>query len=196
MKRWIKRSAVALIALDLLASLITLNFAHAVISKSPKQAASANPYGNTPIDPPGKNDPLLVVTNSAPAQKASGGSGAARSTSYRMADLLHFKHQVITINEPFAKKVQSFTVISLKDIFASAGIRANQRVQTIALNDYIYSNTAGSFTKAQGYLAIERGGKAIPYDQGGPIRIIFPNSSNWSKVLDPWNWSLAKIVAQ
>ena len=36
----------------------------------------------------------------------------------------------------------------------------------------------------------------IPYDQGGPIRIIYPDSSRWSKFLDPWNWSLTRITAK
>lgn len=47
-----------------------------------------------------------------------------------------------------------------------------------------------------GYLAIARGGKDIPYDQGGPIRIVFPDKSKWAKNLDAWNWSIRKIIVK
>ena len=143
-----------------------------------------NPYGATPIDPPAKNAIILTVTE----------HGASKS--YRFSDLTALKSSVVTINEPFVKKVQRFTVIPLATLFAASGIKPGEKVQTTALNDYVYTNTAAAFTAAQGLLAIKREGRDIPYDQGGPIRIIFPNSSIWSKVLDPWNWSLATIVAR
>jgi hypothetical protein len=110
-----------------------------------------------------------------------------------MNDLRAIKSTTITINEPFVKKIQSFKAIPLKDLFALAGIKGGDLVETIALNDYIYTNSAGNFTSADGYLAFSRAGKAIGYDQGGPIRIIFPNKSKWARYLDPWNWSLKTL---
>ncbi len=159
------------------------------VSTNPSTAANKPatnpylPYGSTPIDPPSATTTVLTI-------RAHG-----KVKSYRMADLLALTSATATINEPFVKKVQSFTVIPLAILFAQSGITAGQSIDTTALNDYIYSNTAGAFVKARGLLAIERNGAAIPYDQGGPIRIIFPNNSIWTKVLDPWNWSLASIVA-
>jgi hypothetical protein len=38
--------------------------------------------------------------------------------------------------------------------------------------------------------------KEIPYDQGGPIRIIFGSKSTWAKYLDAWNWSLSSITVK
>lgn len=144
-------------------------------------AADANPYGGAKVSPPAPTETILVIAKGGVTKKLS------------MNNLMAMKSTTLTIHEPFVKKVQSFQVISLKSIFALASISGKDKVQTIALNDYIYTNTAASFLSANGYLAITRGGKAIGYDQGGPIRIIFPDKSKWAKFLDPWNWSLKKI---
>jgi hypothetical protein len=144
-------------------------------------AKSANPYGAAAIDPPAANEVILTLSSKNAMKR------------YRFEDLLKFKSSTLTIHEPFVKKNQSFTVIPLKTLFTAVGIAGSDTVQTKALNDYIYSNSAKAFLAAGGYLAIKRDGQAIPYDQGGPIRIIFPNTSKWSIFLDPWNWSLMSI---
>jgi hypothetical protein len=147
-------------------------------------ATTANPYGAAAIDPPAANEVILTLGHKGKLRK------------FRFEDLLQLKNSTITIHEPFVKKNQSFTVVPLKALFASVGITSSEMVQTKALNDYIYSNRASEFLKADGYLAIKRNGQVIPYDQGGPIRIIFPNTSKWSTFLDPWNWSLMSITVK
>jgi hypothetical protein len=42
-------------------------------------------------------------------------------------------------------------------------------------------------------LALSRDGEIIAMDQGGPIRIVFPNGQEYSDFLDAWNWSLRTI---
>ena len=81
----------------------------------------------------------------------------------------------------------------MKAFFNLVGISGKDKVATKALNDYIYTNTAANFLAANAYIAIKRDGVAIPYDQGGPIRIIFANDSKWASNLDAWNWSLSSI---
>ena len=144
-------------------------------------AADANPYGGAKVAPPAPTETILVISKGSVSKNLS------------MNDLKAMKSSTLVIHEPFVKRVQSFRVIPLKTLFALAGIKGADKVQTIALNDYIYTNTSDNFTTAQGYLAITRSGKAIGYDQGGPIRIIFPDKSKWAKFLDPWNWSLKMI---
>jgi DMSO/TMAO reductase YedYZ molybdopterin-dependent catalytic subunit len=102
-------------------------------------------------------------------------------------------YQRVSCKEPFVKKVQSFRAIPLKTLFDLAGIKGSDKVATTALNDYVYRNTALNFISANGYLAISRSGKPIGYDEGGPIRIIFPDTSKWAKSLDPWNWALKSM---
>jgi hypothetical protein len=151
-------------------------------STTPTPSASpSNPYGAAPVDPPAPTEPILTLSN------------GARSMTFTMANLLSLGTSEISIYEPFVKLRQSFSVIPLTTLFGKVGISPTDKVVTKALNDYVYTNTAAKFISANGYLAIKRNGADIPYDQGGPIRIVFPDSSSWSHFLDPWNWSLSSI---
>ena len=166
-----KKTSVALISIALL-----------LIGIAPIEAASPkNPYGTATIDPAAPNEIILTV------------SKGSRKAEFAYSRLLEMKHSTISIYEPFLKKRQTFTVIRLATLFAFAGISGKDKVVTKALNDYIFTSTASNFISAQGYLAIKRNGSPIGYDQGGPIRIIFPDESKWSKNLDAWNWSISHI---
>jgi hypothetical protein len=103
------------------------------------------------------------------------------------------KSTVISIYEPFVKKRQTFSVVPMKNFFALVGISGKDQVITTALNDYTYGNSAERFIAANAYIAIKRNGQPIPYDQGGPIRLVFGDKSKWAKQLDAWNWSLVSI---
>ncbi len=163
------------------AIIFTLIIAHLPTATAAKDK---NPYGTNTIDPAPANSPILTVVN------------GSVSKDYTLKDLHGFRMRDISIYEPFLKKRQVFTVISLSEIFSKNGIGKSAKVNTVALNDYAYSNTAKNFTKNSGYLAIAREGKEIPYDQGGPIRIVFSDKSKWAKNLDAWNWSIRKITVK
>lgn len=150
-------------------------------STYPSSAAENNPYGISTVDPAGPNEIIFTV------------SKGSKKTSFAYPRLLKMKSSTISIYEPFLKKRQTFTVIPLKNFFALVGIAGKDKVSTVALNDYIYSNTASEFIAAGAYIAIKRNGVEIPYDQGGPIRLVFSDKSKWAKNLDAWNWSLAAI---
>jgi hypothetical protein len=146
--------------------------------------AAANPYGGIAVTPPAPNEVIFTVKNSSITK------------NYSMNDLLAKKSVTLKIFEPFVKKNQTFLAIPLSIFLADAKISNKANLSTIALNDYVYRNTASNFTKAKAYIAIRLSGKPIPYDQGGPIRIIYPSDSMWKKNLDPWNWSLRSIVVK
>ena len=166
----------------LLALTLPLLLTFSLLSSAPAIASShTNPYGASTMDPPPPNSIILVLSN------------GPKSVSLTFKQLQALKSSSITINEPFVRKKQSFRVIPLSVLFNMVGITGTDKVATTALNAYVYTNTAANFTSALGYLAIGRDGFDIPYDQGGPIRIIFPGKSKWSKFLDPWNWSLISI---
>jgi len=172
----------------LIISLATLLLAGAVSTSdgaTPKPTPTKNPYGSSvAIDPPRPNDVVLTVTNHSKVVRFSFNS------------LRKLGATQVTVYEPFVKVRQTFTVVSLAKIFKSANIPSTAKVSTSALNDYIYTNTAKNFTDSQGQLAIARFGGPIPYDQGGPIRLIFPDKSKLSKNLDAWNWSLNAITVK
>jgi hypothetical protein len=136
-------------------------------------ADTKNPYGTSTVDPAGPNEVIFTVAKGSKV-----------------------KSSVINIYEPFLKKRQSFTVIPMKTFFNLVGISGNEKVFTTALNDYVYTNTATNFNAANAYIAIKRNGTDIPYDQGGPIRLVFADNSKWAKNLDAWNWSLASITTK
>ncbi len=147
-------------------------------------SSPSNPYGTSSVDPAPAGTPILTVTN------------GSTSTDYALEELQVFSTSDISILEPFLKERQVFTVISLAELFSKNKIGESAEIDTVALNDYVYSNTAKNFTASSGYLAIAREGKEIPYDQGGPIRIIFSDDSEWAQNLDAWNWSIRKIIVK
>ena len=166
-----KKTSVALISIALL-----------LIGIAPIEAASPkNPYGTATIDPAAPNEIILTV------------SKGSRKAEFAYSRLLKMKHSTISIYEPFLKKRQLFTVIKLESLFTFVGIAGNDTVLTRALNDYRYSNLARKFLSANAYLAIKVNGEPIAYDQGGPIRLIYPDGSSWATNLDAWNWSLETI---
>lgn len=144
-------------------------------------SSTKNPYGTATIDPAAPNEIILTISK-----------GKVKAT-FAYSRLEKLKQSTISIYEPFLKKRQYFTVIPLARLFLFAGISGKDKVVTRALNDYQFTATAQQFIDAHAYLAIKRSGLPIGYDQGGPIRIIFPDESKWAKNLDAWNWSIAII---
>jgi hypothetical protein len=163
------------------AFLLLLALSLTATSVSPSTAAENNPYGISTVDPAGPNEIIFTV------------SKGSKKSLFAYARIQKIKSKTISIYEPFLKKRQSFTVVPIKVFFDLVGIKGQDKVQTIALNDYIYTNSAAQFLSANAYIAIKRNGLDIPYDQGGPLRLIFADNSKWSKNLDAWNWSLASI---
>lgn len=150
-------------------------------STSPSASATAeNPYGGFPVDPPADTEVILTVSG-------------PKTINYTLPQLKALEQVEVTIFEPFVKKTQSFSGVELKTLFDAAGIQPGDKISTVALNDYSYKDTAAKFTESNGLLALSRDGDIIPMDQGGPIRIVFPDDKPYSDFLDAWNWSLRTI---
>lgn len=169
-----KSIAVTVIAFSLLTSALPISFA----------ADTKNPYGTLTVDPAGPNEIIFTI------------SKGDRVAHFAYSRLLKMKSTTITINEPFIKKRQSFTVIPLKNLFTFVGISGKDMVTTTALNDYIFKDSANNFLKAGAYIAIAKNGKEIGYSEGGPIRLVYADSSPWAHYLDSWNWSLSSITVK
>ena len=61
-------------------------------------------------------------------------------------------------------------------------------------NPLCASGSVGPMVDSLALIATQRDGAPIPYDQGGPVRIVFPDGTPLSSNLDAWNWSLATIT--
>ena len=146
-------------------------------------ASSTSPYGTLTIDPAGPDDPVLEVDG-----------GSSGHQSFTMVQLEALGTTTITVDEPFVKKRQSFTGVPLSAILTKAGIAGGVKITTHALNDYDYANVASAFTGSEAIVATQRDAARIPLDQGGPIRLVYPDGTPMSGVLDAWNWSLASIA--
>jgi hypothetical protein len=105
--------------------------------------------------------------------------------------------QVSTLNqtlfERFIDKRATFRGVPLSKVFELAGIKPSNRVVFFASDDYRYSDTAKNMIRSRGLLAVEMNGKPISADQGGPIRIVFPDKTPYSEVSEPWVWSITRI---
>jgi hypothetical protein len=145
-------------------------------------ASETNPYGAAVVDPLGPDEPVLTLSG-----------GTAGKVQLTFAQLEGLGTTSVTVNEPFVKTQQSFTGVPISAIFDRAGIPSTAKVTTVALNDYEYAAVAGDLEASNALIATQRDGSPIPYDQGGPIRLIYPDGSALSPVLDAWNWSLSSI---
>lgn len=143
-----------------------------------------NPYGASDIESPAPDEVILTV-------RANG----ARTT-FSLDQLSALPETDLQIFEPFIKKTSQFSGVALSEIFKATGISGSDIANTIALNDYAYSNTAEKFEDSGAVIAYEQNGQPIAMDRGGPIRIIFPDGTLLSKVLDAWNWSISEIVVE
>jgi hypothetical protein len=148
-------------------------------------STTENPYGEAlAIDPPGPDEVVLTVT------------GPAGSQTYTMGQLTEAATTTLTVDEPFVNQRIEFTGIPMAELFAPAGIQGATVVETVALNDYVYSAPANVFTDSNAIVAVGQAGGDIPIEQGGPIRIVFPDGSPGASNLDAWNWSLERIEAE
>ena len=143
-----------------------------------------NPYGASDIESPAIDEVILTV-------RANG-----KQTTFSLAQLLEFPVSDFNIYEPFIKQYSQFSGVAMSEIFNTTGISGSDIATTIALNAYAYSNTADKFIGSNAVIAYEQNGSPIAMDRGGPIRIIFPDGTLLSKVLDAWNWSISEIVVE
>jgi hypothetical protein len=113
--------------------------------------------------------------------------------AYTLEDLQQRGASEVEILEPFKKETTTFTVIDFDQLLVDSGFASTDSVETIALNDYRYSDTLQAFADNGSLLAIYENGEPIPVADGGPVRIIFTEESPYYSVLDAWNWSLSEI---
>ena len=145
-------------------------------------STTENPYGEAlAVDPPGPDEVVLTVT------------GPAGSQTYTMDQLREAATTTISVDEPFVKQRIEFTGVPMATLFDSAGITGDTVVNTVALNDYAYDAPASVFTDSDAIIAVGQAGGDIPVDQGGPIRVVFPDGTAGATNLDAWNWSIERI---
>lgn len=147
------------------------------VNVAPPATDDESIYGSFPIDPPAGDEVVLTIEG-------------ATTVTYTMDELKGRATTDVTLFEPFVRRDETFAVIRLSQLLTEAGITDDDYVETVALNDYRYSQRAGDLTANEALLAVMRDGEPIPMDAGGPIRLVFANDSGYAEELDAWNWSL------
>lgn len=114
-------------------------------------------------------------------------------TDYSLEQLQSRGTSSIKIFEPFDQAETEFTVISFGQLLLDSGLDESDQIVTIALNDYRFTDSVANFVNNGALLALLENGQPIPISEGGPVRIVFTEDSEYYKYLDAWNWSLASI---
>ncbi len=166
--------------------LIGIALALALVGCSPAAEPAPEPtdesaYGGFAIDPPAQDEVVLTIEGPT-------------VVDFTYAELQQLATVEIDILEPFVTEQQSFTGVPLADLLDAAGVPDGASIETVALNDYHYTDTVSQWTDNGALLAVFRDGELIPMDQGGPIRIVFDEDSPAFEILDAWNWSLRTIT--
>lgn len=164
------------------AALVTLALAGCTPTAEPApEPSNESAYGGFAIDPPATDEVVLTIDG-------------AVSVDFTYGELQDLATVEIDILEPFVEQQQTFTGVPLVDLLTAAGVPADARIETIALNDYRYADSVAQWIENDALLAVFRDGELIPMDQGGPIRIVFAADSPAFELLDAWNWSLRTIA--
>jgi hypothetical protein len=153
---------------------------HVMDDTPPDPTVDGEVYGGFPVDPPAPDEVVLTI------------EGDVR-IDLTMAELDALAVDEVTLDEPFVRRRETFRVVPLAVLLELADIGAEASVQTIALNDYRYTDRVEAFVAARALLAVARDGSPIPMDAGGPIRLVYADDSPYAQTLDAWNWSLRTI---
>lgn len=142
--------------------------------------ASDSPYGGFPVDPPGADETVLTLEG-------------ARAVDLSLDQLRAMPSTSVTILEPFVQDTVTFEGVELDYLIAQADIDPGATLETVALNDYIFEDSATALVDAGAIVAYAEDGGVIAMDKGGPVRIVFAEESPYFDFLDAWNWSLRTI---
>jgi hypothetical protein len=141
---------------------------------------SDSPYGGFPIPSPDPDEVIISIEG-------------PREVEFSLNDLRTLSTVTVTIREPFVQEEHTYTGVLVDELFDLVGLSGNSLVDTIALNDYRYSDTAQALVDAGAVLAYLEDGEPIAMDRGGPVRLVFAESSPYFTQLEAWNWSLRYI---
>ena len=149
-----------------------------------KSGQPLNPYTQGTVDPPAPGSPVLTVV------------GGTTPLSLTLDELDSMGSATISIDEPFVNRRETYSGVPLATVLGKAGIPDTATIDTDAIDHYHYVSVVKPMVDSQALIATRRDGAPIPYDQGGPIRIVFPDGTPLSSVLDAWNRSLNSITVK
>ena len=103
--------------------------------------------------------------------------------------------QTLTVVEPFLKETMTFTGVAFADLLTAARATGNS-VTIHALDDYEATLDTAVLREPGVLLATRVDGEDIEVSSGGPVRLVFPPSSETGKDSDLWVWSIDQITVE
>jgi hypothetical protein len=103
--------------------------------------------------------------------------------------------QSLTIMEPFVKKSMTFTGVGFGDLLTAAKA-TGKSVNIHAVDDFEATLSVAVLREAGVLLATRADGKLMEVKSGGPVRLVFPPTSEAGKDTNNWVWSIDQITVR
>jgi len=161
-------------------------------------AACAGPTPPTAATPQASEASALLVLKPAtgkPIVTFSGLVNGGQPLAADLASLDALPSQTLTVVEPFVMQSVTFTGVGFADLL-NAAKATGQSITLHALDDYEVTLDAAVLQEPGVMLATQADGKPIDGASGGPVRLVFPASSETGKDSALWVWSIDQITVE
>ena len=112
-----------------------------------------------------------------------------------LASLDALPNQTVTVLEPFLQESITFTGVGFADLL-NAARATGESVTLHALDGYEVTFDAAVLQEPGVLLATQADGEHIDLAAGGPVRLVFPASSEAGEDTDLWVWSIDQITVE
>lgn len=117
--------------------------------------------------------------------------------AFDMATLDALSSATLNVFEPFLKERVTFSGVPVRNLLTTAGSPAHAKnVVVTALDDYSISFDLGDLVDSEVLLATRQEGARMKVEDGGPIRLIFPDGSSLGENTDMWVWSVESMAVE
>ena len=157
--------------------------------------ASAPPTAATPQTVQASAQLVLKPATGQPIVTFTGLVNGGQPLAADLASLNALPSQTLTIVEPFMMQSMTFTGVGFADLLNAANA-TGQSITLHALDDYEVTLDAAVLQEPGVMLATQADGKPIDGASGGPVRLVFPASSESGKDTDLWVWSIDQITVE
>lgn len=149
----------------------------------------------TPASQPPKAHLVLKPATGKPIVTFEGLVNNGRPVTVDIASFDALPRQSLTITEPFIKKKVTFTGVGFGDLLTAAKV-TGKSITIHALDDFKATLDVAALRQAGVLLATRADGKTLEVKAGGPVRLVFPPSSQAGKDTNNWVWSIDRITAR
>lgn len=136
--------------------------------------------------PEPEGDPVLTVV-----------TADGERVEFDLATLERLRRVQTTVFEPFVEQDVEFSGVVLWEVLEAAGAsEASGDAALTALDDYRVELPLDTLRDEPILLATRSSGEAIPVEDGGPTRVVFPEGTPIGDNPNMWIWSVKEIVLE